>query len=176
MNKTVAATVVLLLDDKGRVCLAPKKQNIHKQGQELEHSRKKWNGYGGKQEPGETILATAIRELTQESGVLAKEEDLELVGIVGFSWPGNETDEPDMLVYFFLLSTYNGLPSEGDEMGAPCFFHPHEVPYDDMMPADAKFLPKLLTGEKLVWHVHLGKMNPDGGIYFEDKKIEPTLP
>jgi 8-oxo-dGTP diphosphatase len=174
MKKTFSATVVLLQDDAGRVCLSPKKGNIHKGGQELENSQK-WNGYGGKQEPGETILETAIRELEQESGVVGKEEDLELVARISFFWPGNETSEPDMVVYFFFLSSFKGMPKEGREMGVPVFFMPHEIPYHEMMPADRLFIPNLLAGEKLVWHVYLGKTTQDGNVYFEDKKISPAL-
>ncbi|OIO30709.1 hypothetical protein AUJ77_02785 [Candidatus Nomurabacteria bacterium CG1_02_43_90] len=88
MNKTVLATVVFLQDKKGRFCLAPKKQNVHKEGAELKDT-KKWNGYGGKQNQGETILETAIRELKDESGVVGKQEDLDLVARISFF--GQET-------------------------------------------------------------------------------------
>lgn len=175
MNKKTLATVVLLMDDEGKVCLAPKKQNIHKEGKELKHSRLTRNGYGGKQDPGETILQTAIRELKQESGVAAQEKDLVLVADISFFWPGNETDEPDMIVYFFTLSKYAGAPQEGTEMGIPEFFLPNEVPYEEMMPADRLFFPRILSGEKIVWHVHLGRKTEDGNIFFEDKGIIPTL-
>lgn len=168
MNKTFFATVVFLRDEQGRICLAPKKGNIHKGGEELKNSQK-WNGYGGKQEEGETIFEAAIRELKDESSVRGKEKDLEFAAHISFFWPGNETDKADMAVYFFFLSIFEGHPKEGDEMGAPQFFSLEEIMELDMMPADKLFLPKLLAGEKLVWHVHLGKKTEDGSIYFEDK-------
>lgn len=174
MQTTVSATVVFLRDEKGRICLAPKKDDIHTSDKVLAKSRKR-NGYGGKQEKGETILQAAIRELWQESGVVAKESDLELVGEIGFIWPGNETLQPDMLVYFFFLSEYTGEPREGKEMGVPEFFFPNEIPYHEMMPADRLFVPRLLAGERLTWDVHLGKKTPDGNVYFEDKRVVPTL-
>lgn len=176
MSKTVSATVVLLRDELGRVCLAPKKQNIHKLGQELKDSKKKWNGYGGKQDPGETILETAIRELLQESSVLGKADDLELVASVSFYWPGNETTEPDMVVHFFFLRRYVGVPTEGAEMGAPQFFHPDEIPYREMMSADKEFFTKILAGEKIVCDIHLRK-NADGtdDYRFVLKQTFPTL-
>lgn len=174
MSKTVLATVVLPIDELGRVCLAPKKQNIHTQSHELKGS-KKWNGYGGKQEGDETILATAIREFEQESGARGKEEDLELAACISFFWPGNETTLPDMIVYFFFLSAYEGSLKEGTEMGTPEFFFPDEIPYAEMMPADQLFFPRMLMGLKFVWHVHLGKKTKDGNIYFEDKRTLPTL-
>ena len=173
MNKTVLATVVFLKDEEGRFCLAPKKQNIHKEGSELEDT-KKWNGYGGKQNQGEAILETAVRELRDESGVVGKQEDLDLVARVSFFWPGNESSEPDMIVYFFILAIFEGVPKEGSEMGKPVFFFPAEIPYDEMMPADKLFLPKIFGGEKLTWRVHLRRKTPDGSICFEDEKVEPT--
>lgn len=176
MSNTEHATLVLLRDKIGRICLAPKKENIHKKGQELHGSSKKWNGYGGKQEPGETILETAIRELFDESGVQANKEDLNYVAKLGFFWPGNETSAPDMLVYVFFLSIFAGEPKEGArEMGTPQFFCPNEIPYHDMMPADKLFLPKIISGEKLVWDVYFGKTTPSGSVYFEDKGILPAL-
>ena len=176
MNKTFSATVVFLKDGIGRICLAPKKEDIHKAGEVLVGSRQKWNGYGGKQESGETILQTAIRELKDESGVCGKEKDLELIARISFFWPGNETIAPDMVVYFFFLSIFEGEPKEGErEMGTPQFFFPHEIPYHEMMPADKLFLPKLLAGEKIVWDVYLGKKVDGGNVCFKDNGTLPTL-
>ena len=176
MQKTVHATVVLLRDGAGRVCLAPKKLNIHKQGKELEGSRKKLNGYGGKQEPDESILQTAIRELEQESSVRGNEADLELAAQISFFWPGNETTEPDMLVHFFFLSRYEGEPKEGSEMGEPCFYLPEEIPYKDMMVADVFFFPKILNGERIVCDIHHMKLAGGGDTYsFDIKNSLPAL-
>lgn len=173
-NEILNATVVYLRDKNGKICLAPKKQNIHKEGKVLQNSQK-WNGYGGKQERGETILQTAVRELWQESGVHAEKEDLNLVACMNFFWPGNESTHSDMVVYFFLLSKFKGVPREGVEMGAPQFFTEDEICMLELMPADKIFLPLLLKGEKITWNVYLGKTNQDGSIYFEDMKKPPTL-
>lgn len=176
MHKTVNATVVLLRDCAGRVCLAPKKQNIHKADKELVGSRKKFNGYGGKQELNEHILATAIRELEQESSVRGKEADLELAAQISFFWPGNETLEPDMLVHFFFLAKYEGTPQEGTEMGEPQFFLPEEIPYHEMMPADGFFFPKILSGEKIVCDIFHRKDGNGRDTYdFNMKNTMPTL-
>ena len=176
MHNTFSATLIFLKDGDGRICLAPKKENIHKDGQELANSRLKWNGYGGKQEAGETIQETAVRELQQESGVICSEDDLDLVARINFFWPRNETPIPDMEVFVFFCVKFDGVPQEGErEMGAPYFFTPNEIPYDQMMPADKLFLPRLLAGEKLTWDVYLGKTSNNGNIYFEDKQTLPTL-
>lgn len=175
MNETEYATVVILKDITRGFCLAPKRGNIHKKGQELKGSAEKWNGYGGKQESSETILQTAIRELFDESKVVGKEEDLELVARINFFWPGNNTPYPDMVVYFFFLSVFEGEPQEGAEMGPPKWFMPREIPYNKMNGADKLFLPKLIAGEKLVWDIFHGKIQEDGTPFFIDKQTVPTL-
>lgn len=173
-NEILNATVVYLRDSDGKICLAPKKQNIHKEGKVLLNSQK-WNGYGGKQELNETILETAVRELWQESGVCGHKEDLELVARIHFFWPGNESTTSDMVVYFFMLSKFEGVPQEGIEMGTPQFFTEDEIHELQMMPADKLFLPVLLRGEKITWNVYLGKTTEDGFVCFEDMKKTPTI-
>gem|GEM_PF-3862797 len=159
----------------GRICLAPRKEKIHNAKNVLPNSNKKLNGYGGKQEFGETITETALRELQQESTVIGAEKDLELVARINFFWSGNMSTTPDMRVYVFFLEKYEGTPRESErEMGVPQFYVPEEIPYDMMMPADKLFLPKLLAGEKLTWDVYLGKTTEEGNIYFEDKQTLPT--
>lgn len=176
MRITERATVVFLKRPDGRYCVAPKKGNIHKaKGEELKGSAEKLNGYGGKQEPGETILQTAINELFQESTVVAKEEDLELVAEINFFWPGNNTPQPDMVVYFFLLSVYEGEPQETTEMGPPQWLFPSEVDYDLLNKADKYFVPKLFAGEKIVYDIFHGKTREDGTPLLIYKETMPTL-
>lgn len=175
MSNTYPATLVLLKDERGRICLAPRKKNIHKAGQELKDSNKKWNGYGGKQEPNETILETAIRELKDESGVVGLQDDLELIARISFFWTKKETSTPDMIVYIFFLSIFSGEPKEGVEMGEPQFFFPDEIPYHEMIPADKLFFMKLLAGRKLVGSVYHRLPEEGGPIFEEEPGVYPTL-
>lgn len=175
MSKTVNATLVLLRDNSGRICLAPKKEHIHKGNEELKGSNMKWNGYGGKQKNGRTVLQTAIDELWEESTVIGKEEDLELVAKINGFWPKNRTINPDMIFYIFFLAVFEGEPKEGIEMGVPQFFYPDDVPYHNMMSGDKLFLPKIIRGRKLVGSVY-HRPHEDGGPYFEEEPgISPTL-
>lgn len=156
-NYTEIATVVYLLKD-GKICLARKKQRIHtKDGKELENSKNIWNGYGGKANIDETVRDTAIRELQEESGVIALSGDLIPHALFNFFWPDNVGETPNMFVYFFFLKIWKGEPKETREMGEPIFFDFENIPYQEMMPNDKVFLPKLLSGEKLVADIFLGE-------------------
>ena len=55
---TVVATVVYLITNN-TICLAQKKQPIHKKnGEVLKQSKMTWNGYGGKREKEDASVET----------------------------------------------------------------------------------------------------------------------
>lgn len=151
------ATVVLLEDGDGKIALARKKQPIHHDSGAIEYSLGRYNGYGGKKEKEDTtIFATAIRELYDESGVIAREADLTLALRVYFSIKGkNELKEPFMIVSFFVLRNWEGIPVEGSEMGSPTFFNRESIPFEEMMPADELLFKKIFAGEYGVYDVYL---------------------
>ncbi|MFA5132135.1 MAG: NUDIX domain-containing protein [Candidatus Paceibacterota bacterium] len=150
------ATVVLLVNESGQVCLARKKQAIHHESGEIEYSLGLYNGYGGKKEDIDgDIFDTAIRELHDESGVNAKKEDLDLAFRAYFYIQKEETTSPFMTVSFFFLHTWSGDMVEGREMGPPLFFAPQDMPYEEMMPADKILFEKMLSGDKFVAEVLL---------------------
>lgn len=164
-NKPVTqATVVFLLSEEGHLCLARKKQPIHHASGEIVYSLETFNGYGGKREPEDrSLLHTAVRELLDESSVVAHKEDLELVARVHFHTPDKKTGEhiPFMDVSFFMLRTWKGEPREGSEMGPPEWFTPNaderfcKMPYGDMMPADKHILRRVFEGVRAVYQVKL---------------------
>ena len=146
-QKSEIATVVFLISG-GKICLAKKKNSIHtKDGKQIDESKLTWSGYGGKREEEDvSIRDTAVRELFQESGVMASPRNLLPVAKCNFFWKGNISLVPNMEVYFFLLATFEKDPKETEEMGGPKFFNPDKIPYDEMMSADRIFLPKILLG------------------------------
>lgn len=167
-NKTTTkATVVLLRNSNGGICLAQKKKAIHHEAGEITYSLGMWNGYGGKIElEDEDIEDTAIRELVQESGVMASKKDLTKCGVVNFFWPNNETETPDMEVHFYFLDKWLENPEEGDEMGEPKFFSPNDIPYSEMMGGDRFLLPKMINGEFVQGNLYLGKIDEEGNPIF----------
>ena len=63
----------------------------------------KWNGLGGKMEPGETPEECASREIREESGLIARR--LELKGVLSF--PAFAHDE-DWYAFVFVVPEFDG--------------------------------------------------------------------
>lgn len=102
----------------------------------------KWNGFGGKVEEGETIIEAAIRELEEESGLLAR--NLEEKGVVVFHY----LDSGKVLeVHIFDVLDYRGEPIETEEM-LPQWFNLDEIPFGDMWADDIHWIPLFLRGDK----------------------------
>lgn len=102
----------------------------------------RWNGFGGKVQPGETIEAAAKRELMEEAGVRVHE--MEKAGVIDFEFQGN----PEILeVHVFRAQKFEGQPTESEEM-RPAWYHTDEIPFDSMWPDDKYWIPMFLAGKK----------------------------
>jgi mutator protein MutT len=103
----------------------------------------KWNGPGGKVKPGETPLGCVVREVREETGLTVS--DLTEHGVVDFYF--GEKHEPDWVVHIYSTSTFTGEPSGGDE-GELRWWSLDEIPYGEMWPDDAHWLPMLVQGKR----------------------------
>ena len=113
----------------------------------------KWNGFGGKLEKGETIEEAARREMLEESGV--EVSALEKAGIIHFEFEGN----PEILeVHIFGTREFFGEPTETEEM-APQWFDINEIPFADMWPDDAHWMPLFFAGKKFQGRFLFGEGN-----------------
>lgn len=101
----------------------------------------KFNGFGGKVEPGETLVAGAVREMVEESGVTPL--DPALCGHILFKFEGQAEE---LEVHVFRATRSSGEPVETDEM-RPQWFKVADIPYDRMWLDDRHWLPLLLAGK-----------------------------
>ena len=104
----------------------------------------RWNGFGGKVEAGEEIVAGATRELKEECGVTQKH--LTAFGKLEFKF----VDKPDEILetYLFRAEEFSGEPQESNEM-RPEWFSFADVPYDQMWDDDQYWFSQLLAGKKV---------------------------
>jgi 23S rRNA (cytosine1962-C5)-methyltransferase len=104
----------------------------------------KYTGFGGKVEPGESVIAAARRELAEETGIHVPIENLLPIGVLTFVFP----KQPgwDQEVHVFRLDSWHGEPLESEEM-KPDWFNIDEIPYDRMWDDGRYWLPAILAGK-----------------------------
>ena len=104
----------------------------------------RWNGFGGKLDPGETVEVAMRREMREEVGI--ELQNLDKIGILDFEFQG----KPEILqVHIFRSDDFSGEPLESEEM-KPQWFHADEIPFDQMWPDDRHWLPLFLSGKKFI--------------------------
>jgi 8-oxo-dGTP diphosphatase len=124
------ASLCFIIQD-GRVLLIRKKRGV---------GAGKINGPGGKVEPGETMLESAVRETREEIGVTPL--DLELRGELFFDFVGSHRVHCGV----FLARGFAGEPIETDE-AIPTWRATTAMPYDEMWEDDRVWFPLLLAGK-----------------------------
>lgn len=126
-------TTLAFLLKENKILLAMKKRGFGAQ---------KWNGVGGKQQIGETIRQTALREMEEEIGVKAKR--LSQVALFNFYYPFSP--QANQTVHVFMAKSWLGEPRETEEM-QPRWFAIKDIPYHSMWPDDRIWLPQVLKGD-----------------------------
>ena len=102
----------------------------------------KWNGPGGKVEPGETSEQAVIREIKEETGldIIKPEKMAELE----YYYDGHE--DWNNLTHAYLAKNFSGRMQASDE-GELKWFKFNELPFSEMWGDDPHWLPKILAGE-----------------------------
>ncbi len=102
----------------------------------------KWNGFGGKVNPEETIEEATKREMLEESGI--KVSKLKKRGIVEFKY---HDDSKIHEVHIFKAGEFKGEPIESEEM-RPQWFEINEIPLTEMWADDKYWMPLFLKDKK----------------------------
>jgi len=125
------ATLVFVVCD-GRILLIHKLRGL---------GRGKINGPGGKIEVGETARACAVREVTEELGIIPL--DPVEVGELSFVF----TDGYSTHVTVFLSSRFVGEPTASRE-ATPLWCDLAAIPYGEMWADDELWMPLMLAGKR----------------------------
>ncbi len=126
----IHAVIVHIIQD-GKILLHYKKRG---------HGKGRWNGLGGKIDPGETPEECAKREALEEMG--AEITNLEKLGEITFY----DVQGEDWLVHIFRAGIA-GEPRESEE-SRPEWFPLREIPYGQMWEDDRYWLPLVIDGLK----------------------------
>ena len=125
----------------GRILLIRKKRGL---------GAGKINGPGGKIEPGETALDSAIRETQEEIGVTPL--DVEERGVLCFQF----ADGYSLHCVVFFAADYTGELIETAE-ATPLWFALDAIPFDEMWADDRHWLPGAIAGRGFdAWFVFDG--------------------
>ena len=138
---------LLFLLREGQILLAMKKRGF---------GAGRWNGVGGKPEPGETIEQTATRECQEEIGVLPHNPR----HVASLTFIMHESDEyyQELNVEVFVSREWQGEPVETEEM-SPKWFSLDGIPYGDMWADDIYWLPEVLKGNFVTAIFHFNEQD-----------------
>lgn len=104
----------------------------------------RWNGVGGKPNPGESIEQTVVREAQEEINVIP--QNLVHKATLDFNFSYKPEWNQQVIVYF--SDQWQGTPTETEEM-KPQWFKKDQIPYDSMWPDDKLWLPLVLEGKNV---------------------------
>ena len=139
----IVATLGYVLSPDGKRVLM-----IHRNARKDDHHLGKYNGLGGKMEPGEDIADCMRREIREEAGI----ECLEMRLRGTLNWPGFGKHGEDWLGFIFVITRYEGTPLESNPEGALEWVDVdslHDLP---MWEGDRHFLPLVFDADPRPFH------------------------
>lgn len=114
------------------------------------------SGYGGKQDTEDiSILATAKRELDEENdfGIKYRDQDLEPRAIINFTLGYSDKESFSMKVFIYVLNEFTGELGITNEINDPRPFLINDLPFENMLPDNKIFLPKVFNKEYCIGEI-----------------------
>jgi 8-oxo-dGTP diphosphatase len=128
----ILATLGYVLSPDGRRVLL-----IHRNRNPADHHFGKYNGLGGKLEPGEDVVACLRREIREEAGINCGR--ISLRGTI--SWPGFGKNGDDWFGHIFRVDTFSGTLVEENEEGSLVWVELDRIGDLNLWEGDRHFLP-----------------------------------
>ncbi|HVI54084.1 MAG TPA: 8-oxo-dGTP diphosphatase [Luteibacter sp.] len=121
---------------------------IHRNARQDDQHLGKYNGLGGKMEPGEDIAACMRREIMEEAGI----ECLQMRLRGTLNWPGFGKNGEDWLGFIFIVDRYAGTPLESNPEGKLEWVPVAELDRLPMWEGDRHFLPLVFDADPRPFH------------------------
>ncbi len=134
------------LDDTGQVLLGLKRTGF---------GTGRVMALGGKIDGGESAVAAAVREVSEESGIVLPPESFQDAGRVRWSFPS--APEWNMAAFLFTADAGDAEPVPSSEI-EPCWYGLDDIPWNAMWKDAPYWLPTLLAGRSVDAHI---AMDPD---------------
>ncbi len=132
----------ILSEDKSSVLL------VHRNRRPDDPHYGKFNGLGGKLEPGEDIVSGIKREIREESNLIC--ESVILRGTI--SWPGFGKHGEDWFGFIFLVDSWTGSPLKENPEGTLEWVKLKQIMELPMWEGDQNFLPLVFSSSKNQFH------------------------
>lgn len=121
---------------------------IHRNKRPGEAHFGKYNGLGGKLEPGEDVAAGIRREIREEAGI-----ECTAIALRGtISWPGFGTGGEDWFGFVFVIEAFEGEPFTENDEGTLAWVPIERVPELPLWEGDRHFLPLVFGSETRQFH------------------------
>jgi 8-oxo-dGTP diphosphatase len=121
---------------------------IHRNARADDQHLGKYNGLGGKMEPGEDVATCMRREIMEEAGIECL--DMRLRGTI--NWPGFGKQGEDWLGFIFVIDHYAGTPSTHNAEGALEWVPIDRLDSLPMWEGDRHFLPLVFDADPRPFH------------------------
>ena len=121
---------------------------IHRNARPDDQHLGKYNGLGGKMEPGEDIAACMRREILEEAGITC--ESMQLRGTL--NWPGFGKQGEDWLGFIFLIDSYTGDAFTSNDEGTLEWVACDQLMALPMWEGDRHFLPLVFDADARPFH------------------------
>lgn len=121
---------------------------IHRNTRDDDYHLGKYNGLGGKLDPGEDVVAGLKREIREEAGLIC--EEINLRGTI--SWPGFGKHGEDWFGFIFRIDSYRGTPLAENPEGTLSWVPVGQILDLPLWEGDRYFLPLVFSDDSRQFH------------------------
>jgi len=124
---------------------------VHRNKRDNDQHLGKYNGLGGKMEPGEDVFQCLAREIREEAGLVCVETVLR--GTI--NWTGFGPNGEDWLGFIFRIDRFKGEPHQTNEEGDLSWVEVDRLLELPMWEGDKFFLPLVFDDDPRIFHGYM---------------------